>query len=127
MLRKWHARIFIFTITFAFFVTFAQAAVISVDCVSSPSGAVSAALASAQSGDTISISGSCNDSLYINKSGITIVGNLNGSPATLAGSFTQDGITIDGANQVTIAGVTISGNIFGIASTGNAGFTLRFP
>jgi len=125
MLRKWHAGIFIFTITFTFFMTIAQAEVINVDCDSSPAGAVSAALDTAQSGDDISVSGTCNDSLYINKSGITIVGNLSGSPATFAGSFTQDGITIDGANRVTIAGVTISGNIIGIASMGNAGFTLR--
>lgn len=122
MLRKWHVVLISFLSILS---ANTYAVTIDVDCDANPPGAVSDALDGANSGDTISIHGTCFDTLYINKDGISVVGNLSGTPAIITGYFPQDRVTIDGAQQVTIAGVIIKQGILGVGATGNAGFTLR--
>lgn len=102
-----------------------EAAVVDVDCNTSPPGALSTAVAGAAAGTTINVSGTCRDAVIIDKDDITLVGNLNGSKASITGFFPQDRITIDGASRVQISGFVIENGVFGIFSTANASFTLR--
>src|SRR5262245_61166151 len=79
-----------------------QPQIISLDC--NVGGTIGQALDQARPGDIIQVTGTCNESVLIIKDGITLDGQ--GTTIVNSGSSTQSTITVDGAQRVTIQGLT---------------------
>ena len=88
-------------------------ATISVNC--SAGGTIGAALQQAAPGDIIQIAGTCNENVLIIKDGITLDGQ--GTTIINSGSPTQPTILVDGAQRVTLQGLT--------AQSGERGIVIR--
>ena len=81
----------------------------SVDCESGET--IAAAMSEAQSGDTIEITGTCNEAVVVNKDGITLDG---GGSAVLDGSgINHWAIDVSGHQRVTIKGLTVQNGLSG--------------
>lgn len=80
-----------------------------VDC---SSGTIAAAMSEAQPGDTIMITGTCNETVVVDKDGITLDG---GGTATIDGmDIDASVILVKGQQNVTIKGLTVQNGLFGI-------------
>jgi hypothetical protein len=96
----------------------AQAANISANCNSSPTTALGTAIAGANSGDVVQITGICTQDVLVTTSGITIT-NQSGPNTTLnPGDGVEGQLEVSGAT-----GVTINGIALGSASTFTFGST----
>ena len=81
----------------------------TVDC---SSGTIAAAMSQAQPGDTIMISGTCNETVVVDKDGIALDG---GGSAVIDGSGVDaSAIAVIGHQNVTIKGLTVQNGLNGI-------------
>ena len=81
----------------------------TVDC---SSGTIAAAVSQAQPGDTIMISGTCNENVVVDKDGITLDG---GGTAVIDGSnIDASVILVKGQQNVTIKGLTVQNGLIGV-------------
>lgn len=83
----------------------------TVDC---SSGTIAAAMDAAQPGDTIMITGTCNESVVVDKDGITLAGD--GQDSTVIDGSNMDGsvILVKGQQNVTIKDLTVQNGLIGI-------------
>ena len=87
----------------------------AVDCAS---GTIAEAMSKAQPGDTIMITGTCGETVEVNKDGITLDGNES---AVIDGMDTDGSvISVVGHQNVAIKGLTIQGGNVGIRVANNA-------
>ena len=93
----------------------------TVDCGSGDT--IKAAMDQAQPGDTIMISGTCNENVVVNKDGITLDGD---DSAVIDGSGVDRAVIfIRGRQDVTIKGLTVQNGIYGIEITQSAAARLE--
>lgn len=83
---------------------------------------LSAALAGAESGTTIRVTGTCTEAVLLNTNGLTLIGE-NGATIDAAGTD-ENAVTIDGARDVNISGFTIENGNEGILAINDATFAL---
>jgi nitrous oxidase accessory protein NosD len=98
-----------------------HAITVSVDCDSGDS--LSDAITAATPGTTLSVSGTCHESINITTNNLTLTGNESGIRATLSGShfvLPQSLFVIDGALRVIISGFNLHNGLFGIFAKNNA-------
>ncbi|MFW6184594.1 MAG: right-handed parallel beta-helix repeat-containing protein, partial [Chloroflexota bacterium] len=83
---------------------------------------LSQVLSTARPGDTIHVSGTCNETIVITTDGLTLIGE---DGATIdAGGADEDVVTIDGARDVSLSGFTIQNGNEGILAINDATFDL---
>ncbi len=89
---------------------------IAVDCDQGET--ITNALAGAAAGDTVLISGTCNESVAVTIDHITLDGQ---GSATITAGFAP-GVSVDGAQGVVVQGLTLQGSLFGleVSSQGSA-------
>ena len=100
--------------------------------VNCSTGTIAAAIAAAQPGDTIAITGTCNEAVVVNKDGITLDGGgtaiIDGSgSASINGGNAADGavIGVNGQRNVVIRGLTVRNGRRGIAADRGAAVWLE--
>lgn len=101
--------------------TSAYAATVTVDCDSGES--LNDAVIAATPGTTISVSGTCRESIKITTNDLTLVGDESGTRATLSGTtffFPQSLFIIDGAVRVSLSGFNLDNGLFGVFAKNNA-------
>jgi len=101
----------------------AYAATIPVDCTVD---SLQSAIETASPGDTLSVTGLCEESITITTNDLTFIGNSSGVNAALSGAnlFFPTMISINNAARVSIEGFTISDGLFGVSAEAGATFTL---
>ena len=82
----------------------------NVDCTAGET--IQSKVDAAQPGDTIMISGTCNEAVVVNKDGITLDGG--GSAVVDAMDFDAPTISINGYQNVTIKGLTVQNGLSGV-------------
>ena len=82
----------------------------TVDCTAGES--IQSKMAQAQPGDTIEITGTCNEAVVVNKDGITLDGG--GSAVIDAMDFDAPTISINGYQNVIIKGLTVQNGLSGV-------------
>ena len=92
----------------------------SVDC---SSGTIAAAMSEAQPGHTITITGTCNETVVVNKDGITLDGE--GSAVIDGGGANAAVILIKGRRNVTLKGLAVQNGLLGIHADGGAAVGLE--
>jgi hypothetical protein len=97
----------------------AQAKTLRVDCDKNQT--VSSALKKAHAGDTVAISGTCQETVTLTTDGVTLDG---AGSAVLDGGATADVVVIDGAQRVTLRGLHIQNGQFSILGRGGASVAL---
>ena len=91
-----------------------------VDC---SSGTIAAVMSDAQPGDTIRITGTCNETVVVDKDGITLDG---GESAVIDGAAADAAvILVKGHRNVTIKGLTVRNGLIGIHADGGAAVGLE--
>jgi parallel beta-helix repeat protein len=95
-----------------------EAATINVNC---NTGSLQTAINGAKSGDIISVTGTCNENVFIYKNNITLDG---GGTATIKGPDATNSTIYVYGNRVTIKGFTISGGFEGISILVNSNATI---
>ncbi len=99
---------------------------LTVDC-NSPGQTLAAAMQAASPGDTIQFTGTCTETVTITKSNLTLDGQgsgmIDGGGAAPANSI-DGALTIDGAQRVTIRGLTVQNGADGILATSGASVVL---
>ncbi len=93
----------------------------TVDC---SSGTIADAMSQAQSGDTITITGTCNEAVVVGKDGITLDGG--GSAVIDGAGIDRWAVDVTGRQRVTIKGLTVqNGHDAGIMITESSGVWLQ--
>ena len=92
----------------------------TVDC---SSGTIAAVMSEAQPGDTIMITGTCNETVVVDKDGITLDG---GGTAVIDGGGADTAvILIKGHRNVTVKGLAVQNGLLGIHADGGAAVGLE--